>query len=246
MTLKEIQAHVGTTPDGIFGPKTSAALRAARYEVVLDSGHTMDQTREYPYQWPASAWKDVEFLRAARQLGFSDVTHDSVEHMLNAKICKACAAALAGKHRVLWYDDPAKANKAEYIEAAKVANACGPRVFVSVHANGSLGVKKYLTNTACGTVSFFRAGSSAGGKLAQRLTESVLDLRRISDGPNNRADKAVATTAYHVLNAANSGMASALVEVGFYDHRADLLWMCAHTEDIGRALAAAIHNYLEP
>lgn len=245
MNLKEIQRETGTTPDGQYGPKTAAALRAAGYEVVIDAGHTSDRTREYPDQWPASAWQDAEFCAAARALGIERGTRDSVEHVLNCAVAEATRKALANRRRVLVYDDPALGNKAEYQLAAKVANGAGARVFLSLHANGSLGVDRYARNTACGTISYYRKGRAASARLALMLTEGVQALRAATGGPSNRADKTAATTEYHVLNATDASMASVLVEVGFYDHRADFCWMAGHVAELGAALAGAIEDFLQ-
>lgn len=86
MRLAEIQKQLGTTPDGIYGPKTVAALAAARYDVVLDAGHTADRAREYPCVWPLGTWETLAGCKVARALGFTVQTKDSVEHMLNVRI----------------------------------------------------------------------------------------------------------------------------------------------------------------
>ena len=245
MNLKEIQREIGTAADGLMGPKTRAALKAAGYAVVIDAGHTTDQTREYPSEWPPAAWKTPDWAGAAQCLGFTRGTQDSVEHMLNCAVAEACRQELARLGvKALVYDDPSKPNNAEYHEAVEVANAAAPRAFVSIHANGSKGVAGYLTNTACGTVSFYRSGRAHGKALALALTDAVLALRSQTGGPNNRADKATATTAYYVLNAVSTSIPAALVEIGFYDHLRDFCWMAGHATRIGRSLAAAIHSHI--
>lgn len=246
MNLKEIQKETGTTADGLMGPKTRAALKSAGYLVVIDAGHTTDQTREYPNLWPASAWQNQEWLSAAKKLGFTKTTRNSVEHILNCAIAESCRRELARRGvKALVYDDPSKANNPEFHEAVEVANAAQPRAFVSIHANGSKGVDGYLTNTACGTISFYREGRTNGKTLALALTEAALALRANSGGPNNRADKASATTAYYVLNAVNASIPAALCEVGFYDNLRDFVWMVKNIDSLGSALAAAIHAQIK-
>lgn len=246
MNLKEIQKETGAAADGIFGPKTAAALHAAGYEVVLDAGHTGDRAREYPSVWPASAWQNAAWCEAAAALGYDKTTKDSVEHILNLAIATACRKELERRGvKVLLYDDHTMENAAEYKLAAKVANAAAPRAFVSLHNNGSKGVDGYLTNTASGTISFYRTGRENGRELALALTTALLTLRAATGGPNNRADKAAATAAYHVLNATAAAIPAALVEVGFYDNLKDLCWMVKHLDRIGAALADGITKFLK-
>lgn len=243
-TVKEIQKSLGVTPDGVAGPVTMGALRSARFDVMLDAGHTADHAREWPSLWPAAAWKSDAGTRICRALGMTPDTHDSVEHMLNVAICKAVKVHLeaCSKH-VLLFDDPAAGNNAELTQAWRLANGALPMCFVSVHCNASTGVQHYSTNTACGTVSLYAAGRDNGRVLARDITACMLEERHRSGGPNNRADD-VATSSVAVLRNANASIATALVEVGFYDHEKDLLWMAEHLDDIGCAIARGILLYM--
>lgn len=245
MNLKEIQASIGTSADGIIGPKTKAALKAQHYDVVIDAGHSRDHAREYPRDWPKGAWNGPA-ARTLRALGLTEASNESVEHALNVAVGKATAAALekAGL-KVLLYDDPSKGNKAEYVEAAAIANAAAPRVFLSIHANGSKGVDSYKTNTACGTITFYRTTNKAASvALATSITDSVNAVRAEDGAPGNRADKAAPGSSYYVLNATAAAGASVLCEVGFYDHFNDLPFMADNTAEIGHAIAKAVNNHL--
>lgn len=245
MNLKEIQERIGTTPDGVMGPKTKAALAGRHFDVVVDAGHTRDHAREYPREWPKGTWIGPA-ARILRALGLTEASNESVEHALNVAVGKATAAALekAGL-KVLLYDDPAKGNKAEYVEAAAIATACAPRVFLSLHANGSRGVATCKTNSAWGTTTFYRASNRASSmKLAAAITEAVNEVRREDGAPGNRADKTASGSSYYVLNATATAGASVLCEVGFYDHAKDLEFMADNIEQIGQAIAGAIRNHL--
>ena len=245
MNLKSIQAETGTAPDGIFGPATAAALAAARYDVVLDAGHTADHAREHPAAWPAGTWDSPWGRPIAAALGITPATADSLEHRLNLAISTACAAALRQMgHRVLLYDDPTLPNTAEYRLAARIANAARPRAFVSVHANASRGIATTAQNTACGTITYHRPDHTPSRTLALLATGSLLALRAEHAAPHNRADKALPGPAYHVLTATPAAGASILIETGFYDHAADLTFLATCAPSIGQALAAAIHAHL--
>lgn len=245
MNLKEIQERIGTTPDGVLGPKTKAALAARHFDVVIDAGHSRDHAREYPREWPKGSWSGPA-ARILRELGLTEASNESVEHALNVAVGKATAAALekAGL-KVLLYDDPSKGNKAEYVEAAAIGNAAAPRVFLSIHANGSKGVDSYKTNTACGTITFYRTTNKAASvALATAITDSVNAVRAEDGAPGNRADKTAPGSSYYVLNATATAGASVLCEVGFYDHFNDLPFMADNIEGIGAAIAGAIRNHL--
>lgn len=246
MNLKEIQHSLGVTADGILGPKTAAALRAAKYDVVLDAGHTSDHAREWPREWPAGTWDTVAGQRVLRNLNADASTKDSVEHMLNEDMATHTANALrAAGLKVLLYDDPTLGNKVEYMEAAKIAQAARPAVYLSIHNNGSKGVKGYETNTACGTVTFYRPGHAPSQAMAAALTNNLLHLRAQVSAPSNRADRTAPGTSYYVLNNTTAAGASCLVEVGFYDHKRDLEFMAENLREIGQALAGAIIEYLK-
>ena len=232
---------VGTTADGIFGPKTAAALKAAKIDVVIDAGHTADRAREYPSAWPAGYWDSLSGRKVACALGFGLATMDSVEHMLNVRVAAFAVSALeAAGLRVLMFDDPSLTNNAEYQLAAKIANAAAPRVFLSVHANASRGVSSCETNTACGSVTFYRVVDAQSMQLAEACTRELLRVRYLESAPNNRADRIAPGQSYHVLKATPAAGASVLTEVGFYDHAADLEFMATHLPEIGRALAEAV------
>ena len=245
MNLKEIQARIGTAADGIIGPNTKAALKAQRFDVVIDAGHSRDHAREYPCDWPKGAWNGPA-ARTLRALGLTEESKESVEHALNLAVAKATAAALEkAARRVLLYDDPAKGNKAEYVEAAAIGNAAAPRVFLSIHANGSKGVDSYKTNTPCGTITFYRSSNKAASvKLAAAITDAVNAVRAEGGAPGNRADNTAPGPGYYVLNATPAAGASVLCEVGFYDHVNDLPFMADNITDIGRAIANAVNNHL--
>lgn len=246
MRLAEIQKQLGTTPDGIYGPKTAAALAAARYDVVLDAGHTADRAREYPAAWPPGTWETLAGRKIARALGFTAQTKDSIEHMLNTRIAAFAASALEkARLRVLLYDDPALPNNEEYKLAAKIANAATPRAFLSIHANACYGVATYATNTPCGSITFYRVGDAASLKLAAACTEELLRLRAAAGAPGNRAERIAPGQSYHVLTATPAAGASVLCEVGFYDNAGDLEFMATHLPELGRALAAAITMTIE-
>lgn len=241
MRLSEIQKQLGTTPDGIFGPKTAAALAAARYDVVLDAGHTADRAREWPCDWPAEAWETLAGRKVARALGFTIQTQDSIEHMLNVSIAAYAARELEQRGlRVLLFEDPGMGNSAEYQLAAKIANAAAPRVFLSIHANACYGVTAYAANTPCGSITFYRVGDAASLKLAEACTTEMMRVRAVAQAPSNRADRIAPGQSYHVLKATPAAGASALAEVGFYDNMADLEFMATHLAELGRALAEAI------
>lgn len=242
MNLKEIQKHLGVAADGILGPRTAAALAAARYDVVVDAGHTGDRAREYPADWPRGTWDTPAGRRILRRLNTTPAAQDSVEHLLNTAMAQHTAAALARAGlRVLVYDDPALGNTAEYKLAARIANAAAPRVFLSLHCNASRGVENYGTNTACGSITYYRVANPAAGKaLAADLTTALLRLRAACSAPGNRADRTAPGAAYHVLNATPAATASVLCEAGFYDHPADLEFLAANLREIGGSLAAAI------
>lgn len=241
MRLAEIQKQLGATPDGIFGPKTAAALAAAKYDVVLDAGHTADRAREYPCAWPQGAWDTLAGRKVARALGFTGQTQDSIEHMLNVRIAAYAVRELEQRGlRVLLFDDPGMGNNAEYQLAAKIANAAAPRVFLSIHANACYGVASYATNTPCGSITFYRVGDAASLKLAEACTRELLRVRAAAQAPSNRADRIAPGQNYHVLKATPAAGASALAEVGFYDNMADLEFMATHLPELGHALAEAI------
>ena len=241
MTLKEIQTLIGSTPDGLFGPKTAAALKAARFAVVLDAGHSADRAREYPAAWPPGTWDSLSGRKIARALGFSLSTQDSVEHLLNFHIATFAARALeAAGLKTLLFDDPALPNAAEYQLAAKIANAAAPRAFLSIHANACYGVASYATNSPCGSISFYRVGDAPSLRLAAACTTELLRVRAAAAAPGNRAERIAPGSSYHVLNATPAAAASVLTEVGFYDHAGDLDFMASHLQELGRALATAI------
>lgn len=241
MNLTQIQKLIGAEPDGIFGPKTAAALAAANFDVVLDPGHTSDVARERPADWPAGTWQTISGRRIAHALGFSLATMDSVEHMINMHIATFAARALeqAGL-RVLLFDDPGLPNNEEYRLSAKIANAAAPRVFLSIHANACYGVASYDSNTPCGSISFYRVGDAASLRLAETCTTELLRVRAEAQAPGNRADRIAPGQSYHVLTSTPSAGASVLCEVGFYDHAADLEFMATHLPELGAALAKAI------
>lgn len=243
MNLREIQKTLGTTPDGVFGPKTAAALAAAKYDVVLDAGHSADRAREYPCDWPAGTWNTPAGRRIAHALGFSVSTQNSVEHLLNVNIAAFAASALrASGLRVLYFDDPVLPNDVEYQLAAKIANAAAPRVFLSFHANACYGVASYDTNKPCGSITFYRVGDAASLRLAESCTTELLRVRAAAGAPSNRADRIAPGQSYHVLKATPAAGASVLAEVGFYDHAEDLEFMATHLQELGHAIAKAILN----
>lgn len=243
MNLTEIQRQIGTEPDGVFGPKTAAALAAAKIDVVLDAGHTADRAREWPGAWPAGTWDTPAGRRIARALGFNAATRNSVEHLLNVNIAAFTASALrAAGLRVLYFDDPVLPNNAEYQLAAKIANAAAPRVFLSIHANACYGVASYATNTPCGSISYYRVGDAASLRLAEACTTELLRVRAAAGAPSNRADRIAPGQSYHVLKATPAAGASVLCEVGFYDNAGDLEFMATHLPELGTALAKAIFS----
>lgn len=246
MNTKELQKAVGTAPDGIIGPKTLAAVRAAGFDVVLDPGHTADHAREWPSAWPRGAWETPRGKRIMRALGITPDVHDSLEHIINVLTANAAAKYLqADGLKVLLYDDPAAANTAELTTAWKLANAARPRVFVSIHHNASRGVDTWEKNAPCGGVAFYRRGRYNGQQLARRLGGELRALRFYTQGQDDRADVYVGTADYGVLNHAEESIAAALVEVGFYDNANDLLWCAEHIDSIGAALARGITEYLK-
>lgn len=243
MNLREIQKQIGTEPDGIYGPKTAAALKAARYDVVLDAGHTADRAREYPCDWPVEVWQTPSWRRIQLALTFSRLSDDSIEHMLNVRMAYCAATALqAAGLRVLFFDDPVLPNNEEYRLAAKIANAAAPRVFLSIHANASKGVASCASNSACGSITFYRVGDAASQKLAEACTTELLRVRAAAGAPGNRADRIAPGQSYHVLTATPAAGASVLCEVGFYDHAADLEFMATHLQELGTALAKAVQS----
>lgn len=245
MDLKAIQQEIGTAADGIFGPKTAAALAAARYDIVIDAGHTADHAREYPADWPAGTWDTPAGKRISHSLQFRATSCDSIEHRLNLAFAGFAASTLRGLgYKVLVYDDPTLANKAEYTLAAKIANAARPRVFLSIHNNGSKGVRNFAANTACGSITYYRPQHGPSELLAAVITQQLLQLRARHQVASNRADRVAPGSSYHVLNATPAAGASVLAEVGFYDHAADLEFLALHQAEIGHTLAAAITHYL--
>lgn len=245
MNTKELQQALGTTPDGIIGPKTLAALAAAHYDIVLDPGHTADHAREHPSAWPVGYWEREPGKTIAAALGITARTADSVEHTLNLAVAKATAARLetAGL-KTLLYDNPQLGNNAEIAQVRTIVNAAKPRAFISLHANASKGVSTTASNTATGTLTYYAAGRPASKQLATHLTDHLLQYRRSAQGPNNRADK-TAIGSYAILTKTNPAIPAALVEIGFYDSDLDLSWMSRHISGIGAALTNAIINSLK-
>lgn len=240
MNTRELQSTLGVAADGIIGPRTLAALAAARYDVILDPGHTADHAREHPAAWPAGYWGREPGSRVAAALGFTAATADSVEHILNVALAREAEQALAAAGlSVLVYDEPGDANNAEINTICRLVNGAKPRAFVSIHANASRGIATSGSNTACGSIAYYPAGRASSAALARALASSLIACRTRLGGPHNRAD-ATAAGSYAVLTRAAASIPAALVEVGFYDHDADLAWMAAHLPDLGRALASGI------
>lgn len=248
MNIREIQKYVGTVPDGIVGPKTLAAIRAAAFHVVIDPGHTSDHAREWPREWPREAWQSTEGRRVLRALGVTADAKDSIEHIVNVAVGERVRARLqdAGL-RVLLYDDPAAGNTADLNMAWKLANAACPRAFVSIHHNASGSVKGYAVNTPCGAVTFYKAGRAAGARLARCIGTPLRECRRRTGGRDNRADVAAAApgAGYGVLNHTAADIPAALCEVGFYDNMADLLWVAEHLDDVAAAIAGGIYAFIK-
>lgn len=244
MNTKEMQEAIGTTPDGIPGPKTYAALRAAGFEVMIDPGHTRDHAREHPQAWPRGYWQREPGLSVAEALGISEATEDSVEHALNLRLATLLAARLeqAGI-KVLLYDEPALGNNEEINRVCRYCREARPRVFLSLHANASLGIESSASNTACGTIAYYAPGNGCGETLARRLSSALVEYRRRTGGPHNRADLAQPGR-YSVLTHCPEGTAGALVEVGFYDHDEDLRYMATHGPGMADALAEALLTHL--
>lgn len=255
--VKAIQKFVGATPDGILGTKSYTAILAklggtttttpshsnSQYDVFLDAGHTSDYTREHPSQFTAGIWDSGTGLAIANLLGFNSKTNDSVEHILNVKICeKVKAECEAIGLKVYYYDNPSASNNAEITSVYTKSNSLKPRVFLSVHNNaaGANGWKS-LSCKASGTVTLYKAGSTSGKKFAEIISKHLINARKANGGPHNRA-ASTATGTVAVLSKAT--VTAALVEVGFYDNAEDLLWMAKNLTLIGKVTAAAIKEYL--
>lgn len=254
---KSIQKIVGVTADGILGPKSYSAILAklngsntiavpsSTYDLFLDAGHTNDFTREHPSQFTAGIWEKGKGLEIAKLLGFNAKTNDSIEHMLNVKICEATKAeAEAQGLKVYYYDNPNATNNAEISTVYTKSNSIKPKVFLSVH-NNAAGVSgwKNLTCKASGTVTLYKNGSTQGKKLAEIISKHIINARKSNNGPHNRA-ASTATSTVAVLSKAASSIPAALVEVGFYDNADDLLWMSQNIKLIAKAIVNAIKEFI--
>lgn len=253
---KSIQACVGAKADGVLGPKSYAAILAklggsvctpvqsdSKYDLFLDAGHTNDFTREHPSQFTAGIWDSGIGLEIAKLLGFNSKTNDSIEHMLNVKICEAIKAEAEAKGlKVYYYDNPSLSNNSEITQVYTKSNSLKPRVFLSVH-NNAAGVSgwKSLGCKASGTVTLYKNGSSSGKKFAETISKRLIEARKANGGPHNRASS-TATGTVAVLS--KSTVTAALVEVGFYDNGEDLLWMAKNISVIAKAIVSAVKEYL--
>lgn len=239
MNIKELQKKYGVAADGIIGPKTRAAFKAARLDVLLDSGHTADTAREHPRAFAPGVWESGPGAVIAERLGFKRTTRDSVEHMLNVAIATAARKALLALGRTCEiFDDPAAANNSELSAAVTVANAFAPRAFVSLHADAQGGSAwQRLGGTATGHTVYYAQGDSL--PLAVELDHRLGSLRRTTGGQSNRAES-VKKHPYSVIARATGARRAVLAEVGFYDSLTDLLWLTEHIDDLGNAIAKAI------
>lgn len=246
--VKDIQKLVGTTVDGILGPKSYAAILeklqgkecncSCGYDVFLDPGHTADYGREHPCQFNESVWNCAKGKEIACKLGFTSKTNDSVEHMLNVSICDAVKDECEKLGMTVYmYDNPSLSNNSEITQVYTKVNELKPKKFVSIHNNacGSSGWKN-LACCATGTVGLYKEGRINGKNLAKAIADALIELRKSTGGPHNRACS-VNTTNVAVLNHAPSNIPSALIEVGFYDNIDDLHWMATHIKEIGKTIA---------
>lgn len=230
---------LGVTADGILGPKTRAALSAARFDLVIDAGHTADHAREHPRDFAPDLWTHGVGARIATRLGFTRDTNDSVEHMLTATIAEhALDAARAMGLKALLFDDPAMKNDREFSLAAQIAAAAQPRVFLSIHANASgEPAWKHLGSSAMGHMVYFPDDSSRD--FACRVCGELFSVRSATGGGDNRANPRVIKKSFSVLASSAGAQARALAEIGFYDNASDLQWMVDNAALIGRSLARA-------
>lgn len=254
---KSIQKAVGTTADGVLGPKSYSAILTklngsnpivvsnSTYDLFLDAGHTNDFTREHPSQFASGIWESGKGLEIAKLLGFNAKTNDSIEHMLNVKICEATKAeAEAQGLKVYYYDNPSTSNNSEITAVYTKSNSIKPKVFLSVH-NNAAGVSgwKNLACKASGTVTLYKNNSTSSKKLAELISKHLINARKSNNGPHNRASSTTPGTVA-VLSKAASGIPAALVEVGFYDNADDLLWMNQNIKLIAKAIVSAIKEFI--
>lgn len=251
-TNASIQETVGATADGIIGSRTLTAIleklrvknpvpKSARTDVFLDPGHTSDYGREHPRQFKGVDWSKGKYKEIADALGFTDKTSDSIEHILNVKIAEATKKHLESEgKKVVLYDDPSLSNNAEIRQVYTRANACDPRVFVSIHNNaaGASGWED-LACKARGPVALYYPGRNKGKELGQIIVNKLLALK----GPDNRAEH-IHTSTVGVLRNAKADMPAALIEVGFYDNLDNLYWMATNIDRIGKAICDGIIVYI--
>jgi N-acetylmuramoyl-L-alanine amidase len=251
-TNASIQETVGATADGIIGSRTLTAIleklriknpspKSTRTDVFLDPGHTADYGREHPRQFKGVNWSKGKYKEIADALGFTSDTSDSIEHILNVKIAEATKKHLESEgKKVVLYDDPSLSNNAEIRQVYTRANACDPRVFVSIHNNaaGASGWED-LACKARGPVALYYPGRNKGKDLGQIIVNKLLALK----GPDNRAEH-IHTSTVGVLRNAKADMPAALIEVGFYDNLDNLHWMATNIDRIGKAICDGIIVYI--
>lgn len=254
-SIKSIQKAVGVIEDGILGPKTYNAILSKltdkkenniSYDIIIDAGHTKDNTREYPKDFKNIDWTSGQYKKIADILGFTKDTKNSIEHMLNVAISKATEKVLKEYNvKVLYLDFPEMSNNSEITSVYRKVNELNPKLFLSIH-NNAAGTSGWdsLKCKASGTVSCYKAGRENCKKFAKAIADDLIKLRKENNGPHNRADS-LSIINVGVLNNCPSHIPATLVEVGFYDNLEDLYWMTTHINKLGKCIADTIFKLIK-
>jgi N-acetylmuramoyl-L-alanine amidase len=110
-----------------------------------------------------------------------------------------------------------------------MANRSGAELFVSIHCNA-------FNGAANGTESLFYPGDAEGKRLAECINRQIVDTFDITDrGVKERGDLAVLNGTY---------MPAVLVETAFIDNEDDAIILRDQQDEMARAIARGITDYL--
>lgn len=116
----------------------------------------------------------------------------------------------------------------ELWEITNASNAWGAELFVSIHCNA-------CNKRARGTETFSYYGSNAGRRLATCIQRQLV-------GAIPTIDRGVKEAGFYVIKHTNCP--AALVEVAFIDNWEDENFLIYNTEDIAKAIARGITDYV--
>ena len=115
-------------------------------------------------------------------------------------------------------------------DRAAMANGFGAHLFLSIHCNG------FSNPSARGVETYCYPSNSKGQKLAKLIQDSIVSRLSMTNRGVKEANFAVLRLTY---------MPAALVEMGFITSKGDAYILKDKQEDLSRAIAEGILNYLQ-